>query len=199
MAFHHARGAPPHAGDARPSRFAARAQCQHSCTTPRSLTNSDASSFGPHAPPGTILVVEDELLLRRTVERILAVAGYHTLLASGGACALATLAEHGSSLCAVYLDLLLPDMRGEAVLERLRAHYPDLPVVLTSGCEPPAGTVVGLDGAVFLPKPFSSHELRDALARALAPARAPRRSAAPQLVGTIPAPRRSDAPRARYG
>jgi two-component system NtrC family response regulator len=157
------------------------------------MTHPTTSPSGPDAPCGTVLVVEDELQLRRVVERLLAVAGYHVHLASGGLSALATLAEHGDSLCAVYLDLTLPDMRGEAVLERVRAQFPALPVLLTSGGGPPAAAVLAFDATVFLPKPFSPRELRDALARVVASAGVAGQGASPRA-RALPAQRRSDAP-----
>lgn len=163
------------------------------------MTNPTAVSLCPAPSLGTILVVEDEFLLRRVVVRLLGAAGYRTIPASGGVEALTALAEHRGSLHAVYLDLLLPDMPGEVVREHMRERYPAVPVVLTSGCDPPPGTLVGSDAAVFLPKPFSSSDLYDALARAVASVGAPGESAAPQLARALPATHRSDATPARYG
>jgi CheY-like chemotaxis protein len=123
----------------------------------------------PDALRGTLLIVEDEPMLRRLVERSLVGAGYRVLPAGDGVVALATLSEHGDSLDAVYLDLSLPGMRGEAVFERVRTLYPTLPVVIASGGNPPAGIAVGAGATVFLPKPFLLADLCDLFARMLAP------------------------------
>ena len=122
------------------------------------MTDLSASS----SLPVDVLVVEDDIQLRGLVERILLRAGHRVLLAGDGATAFAMLAEHGDSLSAAYLDLTLPDMRGERVLERLRERHPTMRVVLTSGEDPPA-TPLPLDAVTtFLAKPFLVRELCDA-------------------------------------
>jgi DNA-binding NtrC family response regulator len=130
------------------------------------MTNPSTQSFGLEAQRNTVLVVEDDLKLRRLVERLLLKMGSPVQLASEGGGALAMLAEHGDSLCAVYLDLTLPDMSGQVVLEHVHAHDPTLPVVLTSGGHLPAGPSAEFDTTTFLPKPFLPRDLHDALGSA---------------------------------
>jgi FixJ family two-component response regulator len=71
------------------------------------------------------------------------------------------------------IDLLMPEVDGEALLHALRARCRELPVVLASGCAADgAGDRVAAVGARFLAKPWSSEALRAAVAAALAESRA---------------------------
>ncbi len=140
--------------------------------------------------PGTILVVEDDLQLRRAIERALHNGGYCVELASDGDGAIAMLATHGDSLRAVYLDLQLPGTPGERVFTYLRTLYPTLPVVVASGDDLSLMEFIDFIATEFLPKPFLPKELQDAFGRALGSQQKPPR----QLVPTVPAARWSEAP-----
>ncbi|RMF84530.1 MAG: response regulator, partial [Nitrospirae bacterium] len=81
----------------------------------------------------TILVVDDEPLIRMVAERFLERAGYRVVSAGGGEEALERLRREGAKIDLVLLDLTMPGMRGPQVVAALRAFLPDLPVVITSG------------------------------------------------------------------
>ena len=70
------------------------------------------------SPAADILVVEDDPAIVDFVQRVLRRAGYAVRTAGDGAVALAAIAEHRPAL--VLLDLTLPGVRGEAVVEQLR-------------------------------------------------------------------------------
>jgi DNA-binding response OmpR family regulator len=105
-----------------------------------------------------ILVVEDEPQLRGLLRLYLERAGYAVTDAGDGNAALAAFAADGADL--VVLDLMLPGMQGEAVLEALR-ETADVPILITSARRSDAERIAGLRlGADdYLAKPFNPHEL----------------------------------------
>jgi DNA-binding response OmpR family regulator len=105
-----------------------------------------------------ILIVEDEPQLRGLLRLYLERAGYAVTDAGDGTSALAAFAADGADL--VVLDLMLPGMQGEAVLEALR-EAADVPILITSAKRTDAERIAGLRlGADdYLAKPFNPHEL----------------------------------------
>jgi DNA-binding response OmpR family regulator len=105
-----------------------------------------------------ILIVEDEPQLRGLLRLYLERAGYVVSDAGDGAAALAAFAADGADL--VVLDLMLPGIQGEAVLEGLRERA-DVPILITSAKRSDAERIAGLRlGADdYLAKPFNPHEL----------------------------------------
>jgi DNA-binding response OmpR family regulator len=105
-----------------------------------------------------ILIVEDEPQLRGLLRLYLERAGYHVTDAGDGSAALAAFARDGADL--VILDLMLPGMQGEAVLEALRDEA-YVPILITSAKRSDAERIAGLRlGADdYLAKPFNPHEL----------------------------------------
>jgi DNA-binding response OmpR family regulator len=75
-----------------------------------------------------ILVMDDEMVLRQTLARILQQAGFEVTTAENGEQGLAFLETTTFDL--VYLDIRMPGLTGLAVLKRIHASHPDLPVVL---------------------------------------------------------------------
>jgi DNA-binding response OmpR family regulator len=108
--------------------------------------------------PARILIVEDEPQLRGLLRLYLERAGYVVSDAGDGAAALEAFASHGADL--VVLDLMLPGMQGEAVLQGLRDQA-DVPILITSAKRTDAERIAGLRlGADdYLAKPFNPHEL----------------------------------------
>lgn len=113
----------------------------------------------PGKPIGTVLIVDDELPIAEIIAEVLDEEGYTTMVASGGAQALAMLASGQPDL--VLLDLYMPGMSGLDVLQRLRSvgDFITLPIVVMT-----AGTVDTADlnrqGATqVLPKPFEVEAL----------------------------------------
>ena len=72
--------------------------------------------------PQSILIVDDDALLRKTVSDVLRVKGYSTFSAGSGKEALAFV--RGNPVDVVLLDLGLPDMPGLEVLNEVKAHSP---------------------------------------------------------------------------
>jgi two-component system cell cycle sensor histidine kinase/response regulator CckA len=88
---------------------------------------------GPLTGP-TVLVVEDEALLRSGIKRLLVAAGYNVLEAGDGASALQLLEQFPEeSIGLVLTDLRMPVMDGRQLASALARRYPKLPIVFMSG------------------------------------------------------------------
>jgi two-component system nitrogen regulation response regulator NtrX len=94
---------------------------------------SDPSRLSTVAP--TVLVVDDEKNIRRTLEMVLTGEGYRVLEAESAEKALATLSNPDEPVDVAIFDLKLPGMSGLEALQRLRADDAtrDLPVIVVSG------------------------------------------------------------------
>jgi signal transduction histidine kinase/CheY-like chemotaxis protein len=119
--------------------------------------------------PATVLVVDDEDIIRSLMKRTLEGAGYSVLLARNGREALDALARHRGAVDLVLSDLVMPVMGGRELANRLTADYPDLPVVWMSGhprdTAPVSGN--GRERGSFLQKPLSPEILVETVGRAL--------------------------------
>jgi two-component system cell cycle sensor histidine kinase/response regulator CckA len=119
---------------------------------------------------GTVLLVEDDDLVRSFAARTLTGAGYDVIERGDPTDALDVWAAHSGSICALVTDVIMPRMSGPAVAKRLRGTTPNLPVVYISG-HPDSDSHFG--GAAerdeVLAKPFSADALLDRVARAIAP------------------------------
>jgi DNA-binding response OmpR family regulator len=106
----------------------------------------------------SILVVEDEPQLRGLLRLYLEREGYRVTDAGDGPTALAAFDADACDL--VILDLMLPGMQGETVLEALRDSG-DVPVLITSAKRSDAERIAGLRAGAddYLAKPFNPHEL----------------------------------------
>lgn len=78
----------------------------------------------------TILIIDDSFIARMMIKKVLSQEAYNTCEASDGSEAFIILQEKRVDL--ILLDLLMPKESGEVVLERLKAHYADIPVIILS-------------------------------------------------------------------
>ncbi len=118
-----------------------------------------------HSAVRTVLVVEDSPIILRLATRILSAAGWHVMGAPDGAKALDILRARHGDLDVVVLDLQLPEIDGEELLEETRRLVPELPVLVTTGWAD-AGTVARLSSmgpCSFLQKPYRAPELIEAV------------------------------------
>jgi len=106
----------------------------------------------------TVLVVDDEAIVRDVVVRYLERDGYRTLEAANGDEAVRLLAEESPAL--VVLDVMLPGRDGLDVCRWIRARS-DLPIIMLTARGEEADRIVGLElGADdYVTKPFSPREL----------------------------------------
>ena len=85
------------------------------------------------AQAATILLVEDEIMLREVLEESLTEAGHKVLTAGNGVLALDVFREHAQAIDLVITDLGMPEMGGEELFRRLRALAPQLKIMVSSG------------------------------------------------------------------
>jgi two-component system, cell cycle sensor histidine kinase and response regulator CckA len=92
-----------------------------------------ASQPGGHRASGTVLVVDDEEMVRKTTKMLFALAGFEVLTAGDGQEALDVFAQHHDQIVCVVLDLTMPKMAGDEVFRELRRIDAEVRVILTSG------------------------------------------------------------------
>jgi CheY-like chemotaxis protein len=117
----------------------------------------------------TVLVVDDEALVRELAARILGAAGYDVVQAADGRIAWALILEPSTAVDLVLSDVVMPGLSGTELVALALEHRPDLPIVLMSGYSPAALSARGLDGAPvpLLVKPFREPDLLEIVARSL--------------------------------
>jgi two-component system cell cycle sensor histidine kinase/response regulator CckA len=138
-----------------------------------------AENDAPVAPPpavqprksqwgtGTLLIVEDEDMVRAVAERALVRAGYTVVTAAQGEEGLERFGAM-DKVDLVISDVVMPVMDGPAMVRAMRAKRPDLPVLFMSGyAEEQLRQSIDIDHVAFLPKPFSVAQLAEATSAAL--------------------------------
>ena len=127
-----------------------------------------AAAAAPAPTGATILVVDDEPIVRSSLRRALVRFGYRVVEAEDGPSALAALEGTDPPVDLIILDLVLPG-GGAGIFELLKAVRPDVKVIVSSGYSPDGEASRGLASRVegFLPKPYELTQLREAVARAL--------------------------------
>lgn len=117
---------------------------------------------------GTILLVEDEDMVRAVAERALTRQGYTVMTAENGEAALDLLTRNGRPDLLIS-DVVMPTMDGPTMVRTVRERYPDLPIIFMSGyAEEQLRKSIDLDNVAFLPKPFSVQQLAEAARDVLA-------------------------------
>ncbi len=118
--------------------------------------SGDSSSEG-----GTVLVIDDEISVRRVTRSVLEHFGYDVLVAENGMRGLRVLEQSEKKVDLVILDMSMPKMDGEETLRRIRALGEQVPIMLTSGYTEMeiSDRVDGLDASAFIGKPFSPKDL----------------------------------------
>jgi putative two-component system response regulator len=115
----------------------------------------------------TVLIVDDEELMRRAIKTKLTKEGYRCSEASCANEALAQLSSEAFNL--VILDIKMPGRPGNELLPEIRSKYPDTAVIMaTAVIDPPTIVKCMKDGAHdYIPKPFEFNELMLAVGNAL--------------------------------
>ena len=122
------------------------------------------------ATRGSVLLVDDEVMVRTAAGRLLRSLGYQVLMASNGKEAVELYQAKKDEVVLVILDLVMPEMNGAVVFEKLRALDPEVRVLLASGHdrELNARELIDRGARGFLQKPYVRDELRRAMDQALA-------------------------------
>ncbi len=109
----------------------------------------------------SLLVVEDDALVRGVTVRVLRAAGYQVVAAAGGAEALELAERAPVRPGLVVTDVVMPGLGGKEVAEALRARWPGLRVLYMSGYtrEAIGAPELSVPGTAFLAKPFTPEGL----------------------------------------
>jgi putative nucleotidyltransferase with HDIG domain len=115
-----------------------------------------------------ILVVDDEEPIREVVCSMLGAAGYRCTAASSGNAALAVLAS-GEEFELMLSDMMMAEMRGDVLLERVKEQFPDMPVIMVTAVNDISEALKAIrNGAYdYLLKPFERDQLFNTVKRAL--------------------------------
>nr|WP_321467726.1 CHASE domain-containing protein [uncultured Desulfobulbus sp.] len=123
----------------------------------------------PRSGRGTVLVVDDEAIIRKIVGEMLERLGYTVLEAADGVRAIEVFRQHQGTIDCILCDMVMPRMNGWETIASIRQHAPDLPVILASGYNE-AHVMVGhneIAVQAFLEKPFLFSKLKEVLAEIL--------------------------------
>jgi len=141
----------------------------HAAAEPEPVLPVRVEPVGETWGTGTILLVEDEAMVRAVAERALTRQGYQVLTANNGEEALELL-EEGVEIDLLISDVVMPQMDGPTLVRAARAKYPDLKILFMSGyAEEQLRKSIDIDRVSFLPKPFSVQQLGQAARDALLP------------------------------
>jgi DNA-binding NtrC family response regulator len=115
---------------------------------------------------GRILIVDDEEIVIKSCQRILADGDFQVDAASNGLEALAKIQEDDYDM--LILDIKMPKMNGMEVLQRVKEAHPDIDVIMITGLNQidTAVKAMKLGAFDYLPKPFDPEELEIVVARA---------------------------------
>ena len=117
---------------------------------------------------GTILIVEDEVMVRAVAERALARHGYTVLVAENGEAALEILGRE-DKVDLMISDVVMPTMDGPTTVRAARKMHPELPILFISGyAEEQLRKSIDIPNAAFLAKPFSVQQLAETVRDVLA-------------------------------
>ena len=110
---------------------------------------------------GLVLMVDDDPRVRAVTELLLRDLGFDVLAAPSGRDAIREFELHADEIRVVLLDVTMPDLSGDQVLEELRRRRPDLDVLLCSGYaeEEMQERFSSQDMACFLQKPYTRSAL----------------------------------------
>ena len=140
---------------------------------PRSDREAVETTAVQDAPPQgsaeTILVVEDDQVIRSLVERALTNAGYRVFAASTAPDAVSLMNQHRDEIALLFTDVIMPETSGPELAAQLREIKPVLRVLYTSGhADDRVFKLTGaLDSAHFLAKPYTLSILVERVRRAL--------------------------------
>ena len=115
----------------------------------------------PGAPQGTILVIDDDDVVRTVIARMLERFGFSALTAPDGIAGVGTFREHAPIVQAVLLDMTMPNMDGVETCRALREVDPAVKVILSSGYarQDISAQLPALAVSAYIQKPYSADEL----------------------------------------
>jgi len=139
--------------------------------TPPVSAAPEAERLPETAPVPRILVIDDEEMVRNVLALYLQREGYAVETAASGQEGLRALATQDGDFALILLDLHLPDMQGDAVLEQVRREHPETKVVIVTGMVDEESTerLLAAGAVACLHKPVRQEEVRTLLKEILSP------------------------------
>jgi CheY-like chemotaxis protein len=120
----------------------------------------------------TVLIVDDDEGVRTLIMRILRTRGYTVLEAEHGEAALAMLNDRPTAVDLIISDIVMPEMGGVELAERVHTRWPDIKILFVSGY-PQGATIDARSVASLVPvlgKPFTPARIASAVRELLDPA-----------------------------
>ncbi|WP_138991629.1 response regulator [Larkinella sp. C7] len=145
---------------------------QYWAINPLGLTFLNKSFMLPMNQKPRILLAEDDAIFRRFVVLLLEKAGYEVVVANNGGDALRLL-QTNRPPDLLLLDLLMPELSGLEIIEKLKGLPQAIPVILMSAAELPmaAKTIAQSSRTPYLIKPFQPDVLLATIEKVIAPSR----------------------------
>lgn len=128
-------------------------------TSPSQYTYSDR----------TVLLVDDEPMIRSAVSRLLQRLGCKVLCAENGEDALLVYEKHKDVVQMVILDIAMPIMSGPECFKKLRELNSQIPIAISSGFSDESQTepLLAMGATTLLPKPYGLYKLADLIERTI--------------------------------
>lgn len=134
------------------------------------VTPSPDVAPAPARASATVLLVEDNAMVRRSIEATLRGMGYDVVAVESGLRCLEAVRTRTGPIDLVMTDVIMPEMGGKELIDRVREVRPGIPALFMSGYD--RATLAGRKEPVafehFLQKPFDSDDLADAVRTAIA-------------------------------
>lgn len=113
----------------------------------------------------TIMVVDDEEIIRNVIGNILIHLGYQVVKASNGKEALEYLTDNNGEIDAILLDVMMPGLSGIETYQRLKEYWPNIPVIVVTGRGDQKQNLAMITGGVvgFVEKPFKAAQIAEKL------------------------------------
>jgi two-component system, cell cycle sensor histidine kinase and response regulator CckA len=122
----------------------------------------------PVSKPPVILLVEDESMVREITGQVLSHAGYSVLESSNAKEALQIASSHEGPIDLLLTDIVMPEMNGADLAQRMLKRQPDLVTIFMSGyAEHDVVKKAKLSSAVHIQKPFTIDSLLSRISEAL--------------------------------
>jgi PAS domain S-box-containing protein len=136
--------------------------------TPVRVTKANHSLPTGHGE--LVLIVDDEVSIRKITQQTLEAFGYRTLLAENGDQAVKTYSIHQRDIDVVLTDMMMPVMDGSVTIEMIKKINPEVKIIATSGitANREVAHSAGRGTKNFLPKPYTAETLLSCLANVLA-------------------------------
>jgi CheY-like chemotaxis protein len=116
----------------------------------------------------TVLVVEDEVMVRLPISEYLRDCGYEVVEASDAREAIAAIDDMSGSVQLIFSDVRMPgQMDGFGLARWVSKHHPEIPVILTSGYCGERGMPDSIPGVRFIEKPYSQSQVAKRIAALL--------------------------------